>query len=208
MAIGLGDAPTWLAAVGTVGALWVALIQIRTERSRRIARDAADRQERHRSQACLVAAWVGPPEPDPSGRGSGDGPSGRTPIYLLNGSLEPVYTLVASVVFTQGAAPRTTEETLEFFHSREPGTTWSQAPVTTVSILPPGKWMIWIPGTHWAGVMAGRSGAEVAFSDRAGAHWIRRALGKLEELPQPPIEYFQQWQLHGPYALEVPEPAA
>ncbi len=208
MASGLGNVPTWLAAIGTVGALWVALLQIRTERSRRIARDATDLEEHHRSQARLVAAWVGPPEPHLGGPGSVYGPSGRTPIYLFNGSGEPVYTLVASIVFIQGAAPHTTEKTLEFFHSREPGTTWSQAPVTTVSILPPGKWRIWIPGTHWAGVMAGRSGAEVAFSDRAGAHWIRRALGTLEELPQPPFEYFQQWQLHGPYALEVPEPAA
>lgn len=201
MAFGLGDVPTWLAATGTVGALWVALLQIKTERSHRLARDASDREERHRSRARLVAAWVGPPEP-------ASGPSGRTPIYLLNGSLEPVYTLVASIVFIQGAAPHTTEETLEAHHPREQGTTWSQAPVTTESILPPGKWRIWIPGTGWAGVMAGRSGAEVAFTDRAGAHWIRRALGELEELPQPPFEYFQQWQLHGPYALEVPEPVA
>ncbi len=154
-----------------------------------------------------MSAWVGPPDPDLTAQVSNDGPHGQTPIYLLNGSLEPVYTLVVSIVFIQGAAPHTTEEMLEAAHPRDSTNAWAEAPATTVSILPPGKWRIWIPGTHGAGVLAGRSGAEAKFSDRAGAHWIRRALGKLEELPQPPFEYFRQWQLHGPYALEVPEPA-
>ncbi len=206
MALSFGDAPAWLAAIGTVGTLSLALLQIRTERAHRIRRDAADREERHWSQARLVSAWAGPPEPDLSAHGANDGPRGRTPIYLLNGSLEPVYTLVVSIVFIQGAAPHTTEKMLEAARPRDSGNAWAQAPVTTLSILPPGNWRIWIPGTHWAGVLAGRSGAEVAFSDRAGAHWVRRALGKLEELPKPPFEYFQQWQLYGPYALEVPEP--
>lgn len=106
MAIGLGDAPTWLAAVGTTGTLSLALLQIRTERAHRIRRDAADREERHWSQARLVSAWAGPPEPDLSAHGSNDGPRGRTPIYLLNGSLEPVYTLVVSIVFIQADFPQ------------------------------------------------------------------------------------------------------
>jgi hypothetical protein len=45
--------------------------------------------------------------------------------------------------------------------------------------------------------MAGRLAAEVAFTDREGSHWIRRATGRLEELPQEPLEYFQQWDLYG-----------
>jgi hypothetical protein len=53
--------------------------------------------------------------------------------------------------------------------------------------------------------MGGRFGAEVAFTDRAGSHWIRRATGKLEELPKEPLEYFEPSGLYGPYALVTPE---
>ncbi|HUY08769.1 MAG TPA: hypothetical protein VMW80_04870 [Candidatus Dormibacteraeota bacterium] len=91
------------------------------------------------------------------------------------------------------------DEKLERF-SRTP-------PVTTVSILPPGKWRVWSPGTGWSAILAGRSGGELSFTDRAGTHWIRRALGSLEELPKPPFEYFKQWKLYGPYDLDVPESA-
>jgi hypothetical protein len=138
---------------------------------------------------------------------SSDRAQGRTPIYLFNGSSEPVYTLVAAIVFIQGAAPRSTEEVLKAAHPNGENDVYREAPITTLSILPPGKWRVWILGTHWSGVLAGRSGGELAFTDRAGAHWIRRALGALEELPQAPFDYFAKWQLYGPYALEVPEPA-
>jgi hypothetical protein len=207
MSIPLGNVPTWIAALGTVGALSAALWQINTERKRRIAQETADRAERHQAQARLVAAWVGRPvRPESQGEPS-DRPEGRTPIYLFNGSSEPVYTLVAAIVFIQGAAPRSTEEVLKAAHPEGGNALYSQAPITTLSILPPGKWRVWIPGTHWSGVLAGRSGGELAFTDRAGAHWIRRALGALEELPQAPFDYFAKWQLYGPYELEVPEPA-
>jgi len=62
MSIPLGNVPTWIAALGTVGALSAALWQINTERKRRIAQETADRAERHQAQARLVAAWVGQPE--------------------------------------------------------------------------------------------------------------------------------------------------
>jgi hypothetical protein len=51
--------------------------------------------------------------------------------------------------------------------------------------------------------MAGRAGAEVAFTDRGGAHWVRRGWGDLEELGRPPFETFG---LAGPYDLVTPEP--
>jgi hypothetical protein len=40
--------------------------------------------------------------------------------------------------------------------------------------------------------MSGKGEAEVAFTDRAGAHWIRRATGELEEIAEAPFEYFRQ----------------
>jgi hypothetical protein len=58
MSLPLGNVPTWIAAVGTVGALWVAALQIRTERNHRIAQEANDRLERHQAQARLIAAMM------------------------------------------------------------------------------------------------------------------------------------------------------
>jgi len=78
-------------------------------------------------------------------------------------------------------------------------------PVTTVSILPPGNYRVWISGVGWSSILSGRSGAEVAFTDREGSFWIRRADGRLEEIHQEPFEYFRRFGLFGPYELETPE---
>jgi hypothetical protein len=49
-----GDVPTWVGAVGTVGALFFAVITLRSEfRSRR-----ADEADKRRAQASLVTAWT------------------------------------------------------------------------------------------------------------------------------------------------------
>jgi hypothetical protein len=53
--------------------------------------------------------------------------------------------------------------------------------------------------------MSGRSGAEVAFTDRNNTHWIRRATGQLEELDEDPLRYFAQLGFYGPHDLQTPE---
>jgi len=79
------------------------------------------------------------------------------------------------------------------------------SPVTTVSILPGGTHRVWIRGTGWTAAMGGRPGAEVAFTDRAGTSWIRRATGELEELDGEPFTYFTRYGLYGPYDLQTPQ---
>jgi hypothetical protein len=54
--------------------------------------------------------------------------------------------------------------------------------------------------------MQGRCGAEVAFTDRAGRHWIRRATGALEELDVSPIEFLERGGLGGPWQWVFPTP--
>ena len=208
--IALGSLPTWvaagascIAAVGTVGTLIAALRQITYERNRRLAQDAQDRAARRREQARLVAAWVGTPERTADEQGVAG--AGRTPIELWNGSSEPVYSLVAVIVFIQGAAPRDAEGILDMWQQRPTDQGGFGPPVTTISILPPGRWRVWIHGSGWSGILAGRSGAELAFIDRAGVHWVRRSLGALEELGEPPFEHFAKHGLYGPYDLRVPE---
>jgi hypothetical protein len=65
---------------------------------------------------------------------------------------------------------------------------WQQ-PVTTMSLLPPGTWRTWISGRGWGGILSGRLGVDLAFTDRAGLHWVRRANGQLEELPADPLAH-------------------
>jgi hypothetical protein len=194
--LGLGDAPTWVAAIGTVGTLIAALLQIEADRRRRHKQAEADRLERHRAQARLIAAVMGPID-----HSSDAPPLGRTAIDLVNGSDEPVYRLVAGLVFIQGAAPQTMEQMLEV--SRRADSPPLPIPITTISMLPSGNYRVWVPST--GSVLGGRFGAEVAFTDRAGSNWIRRASGKLEEIPKEPLEYFHTFGLLGPYALVTPE---
>jgi hypothetical protein len=97
-----GDVPTWVAAIGTVGAFVAAFIQIGTERRRRLAREQQDRLDARRAQARLVSAVLGPierPVPEPAlsqvGGSAFDRLAyGRTGVDLLNSSQEPVYRLV------------------------------------------------------------------------------------------------------------------
>ena len=203
----LGDVPTWVAAIGTVGALFTALFQISTDRNRR-------RAERRIEQARLVSAFLGSEETRGRPRLENVGqtspkPSegGRTPIYLVNGSGEPVYQPVVGIVSLQGAAPKTMEALLDNrTQSMQQTPGYQPIPVTTVSILPPGKYVVWIKGIGWSGYMSGRSSAEIAFTDRAGVHWIRRSNGEIAELPVNPLEYFQSHGLIAPFELQTPEP--
>lgn len=201
--ISLGDVPTWVASVGTVGALIAALVQINTERNRRHANEERERYERHRSQAQLISAIMGPEEKPPSQEELPFTPlkytHGRTGVDIINNSAEPVYSVVVGIVFLRDttAGPRTTEEALRLRREmRLPG-----MPVTTTSILPPGTYRVWVREVGWAR----RPGAEIAFTDRAGNHWIRRTDGQLEELAKPPFEYFSEHGMYGPYELQLPE---
>jgi hypothetical protein len=76
-------------------------------------------------------------------------------------------------------------------------------PVITVSILPPGKSVVWIQGTGWSGHLSGRSAAEITFTDRAGVHWVRRGGGQLIELSENPYKYFGRHGLTAPYELQL-----
>jgi hypothetical protein len=194
-----------LAAIGTVGALGAALFQIGAERRRRHRQEEKDREERHSAQARLIAAMVGPKERPKDSDTSGLG--GRSAIDLVNGSEEPVYQLVVGIVCIQGTCPESLEKFLEFQNQRnaQEAGSFATVPITTVSILPRGTFRVWIQGTGWSSVLSGRAGAEVAFTDRAGSHWIRRASGSLEELPKPPFDYFHDLGLYGPYELLTPE---
>src|ERR1700676_1594520 len=99
MHLELGDLPTWVASIGTVATLMVALWQIGIERNRRIAQEKEDREEARLAQARLVSIILGP---EIRGEG-GNRTDGKTAADLINSSLEPVYGLVIGIVWIQGA---------------------------------------------------------------------------------------------------------
>jgi hypothetical protein len=199
VAVHFGDVPTWIAAIGTVGALFAALIQINTERARRHHAEEREREERRRSQAQLVPAFPGPVEwpPDPNRE------VGRSAVDCINASPEPVYNVVVGIVFIQGAGPRTTEDVMKVMlgQNTSPG-----VPTTTLNVLPPGRSRAWIGRSDWTSFIGARAGAEIAFTDRSGVHWIRRANGELIELPVDPLTYFAEFGFSGPHEFQTPEP--
>jgi len=186
---------TITAAVGTAGALFTALFQIKRERDYRRNLEKGEQTERYRAQARLISAIPGPVK-----RPSTTYRHGRTGVDLLNVAEEPVFRVVVGVVLIQGTGPQTLEEMLEFAAHRQDGL----RPATTLSLLPSGRYRVWILGGGWSGVLSGRSGAEIAFTDRGGAHWIRRASGQLQELPEDAITYFEKHGLHGPHDFQRP----
>lgn len=164
MSVAVGNLPSWLAAVGTVGTLIAALLQIRSERARFVAQQAADRQERRYAQARLISAWMKALGSDPPTDGT---PHSYMKIALANGSAEPVYNVLVTVVDVQGTIP----------HQRENFGTNNRQYIqdATLSILPPGRWSVRVDGAF--GAMGSRPGAEVAFTDRSRVHWVRRTWG-------------------------------
>lgn len=163
-----------LALIATAGWVTSLFIAVRHARSERRKPAPIDR----RAQAERVAVWPGR-NADPQ------------PVALLNGSDEPVYEAVATFVFIDGSGPMRGEDASPELAARR----------IRVGVIPPGRWQVCING-GWNG-MYSRLGVEVAFTDGAGAHWVRRADGRLEQLPRRAFDYFEQSH---PLDLTPPEP--
>ena len=102
-----GNVPQWFSAIGTEGALILALYGISRGREYRQKRELAESDEARQAQARRIAAVVDERRMQELGPGTGS-----TAVQLINGSDEPVYRLVVGIVYIQGAAPRTLEDWL------------------------------------------------------------------------------------------------
>lgn len=156
--------------------------RIGSERARFVAQQAADRQERRYAQARLISAWM---------KDSWSGPHMR--IALANGSTEPVYNVLVTVFDLEDAIPQQREN----FGTNNP----QYIQDATLSLLPPGRSSVRVNAAF--GAIGLRPGAEVAFTDRSGVHWVRRTWGALEELPANP---FQHYHLDAPIWFYSPDP--
>lgn len=161
---------TAAAAVGTVLTLVFLASQLAIEL-------AARRRRAKRGQAESISAWVGSDwlRPDPE----------RTTqrIELLNASREPVYRVVALLVML----PRGPEDTSQM--GRVAKNEYGGYFMSMLSVLPPGRHYTTVPPPPT--MMFRRYGVQLAFTDRAGVHWLRTADGALTEIKQPAPDYYE-----------------
>lgn len=176
-----------LSAIGTVGALiWAVLNGLRlrreaaTDRRKAEATEAAAVAQQRIDQARRVCGWI---------TRAGLNERQLTDLYaqrvlLSNSSAEPVYELVAYLVWVQGAAPHTGEELQihPYADMREIR--------AIVQVLPPGNFQLALVGPSNQ-PMQGQLGLEISFTDAAGHSWVRRVpSGDLQELNAHPVDHY------------------
>jgi hypothetical protein len=182
-----GSVATWVASVGTVTAVSLALWRTAWERKDRLRREL-------RQQAERISAWYVGMREDSDGEvlhreaGLPDELRGQAAdVELLNNSEEPVYDVVVFLAQVSYKIKRW----------------WNQEPYyrAMIGVLPPGQWTVSVPNS--GGVIAadirGESPPEsrvmviIGFTDRAHNYWARGARGELRRLDTDPIEY---WKVH------------
>lgn len=191
-AVQWGTVATWVAGVGTVVAVSLALWEARGERKERLRREL-------RQQAVRISAWfVGmhkePHDEDP--RHEDPRRDARLPpelrgraadVELLNNSEDPVTDVLVFLSRVSYKVQRW----------------WDQEPEyrVMIGVLPPGRWTISVPKSGGAIVNVKLGGSPamsrvmviISFTDSAGNHWARGARSELRQLPAAAIEY---WKVH------------
>ena len=170
---------TTLAALFAIPAFLIAYIQLQDEREQREELEREQLQQAIREQAEQVSAWLA------------DTGGGTLEVVLSNRSGTPVYEAIASPVLLAGAGPRTGEDLAELNLPPEMRGRYS--------VIPPGTHRTRLSGSE--GGMGAAPGIEVAFTDRAGVHWIRRASGALVQIGEPPAEHYG---IHEPVGWTLP----
>jgi hypothetical protein len=186
----LGDAgvvlrdPIW-GAVGSIATALAFILAFYAIIADRRKRDS----EMRSSQARRVSAWIA---------AYGDWvPTGDalTTAILMNASDEPVYRVIARMVehATGSESAQGEQEMTPRGPKRYPA---------ALLVLPPGRYRTtmppWDPGMR-------RPAAEIAFTDAAGRHWIRRQTGRLDEIKTEPVDHYG---LGDRVSWQVPEPVS
>lgn len=154
------DPPTWIASIGTVGALTLGLWQY-TRNSR------LSERRTHEEQARDITAWV------VSKNGQ------EAWLAISNQSKNPIYEVILTLVAFQDAASIDGTGKPDDFRA-------------FLSVVPPG---LYFASVHGHSGMGFHPSALVAFSDSNGSSWVRDGRGRLKEIHQTPVDYFD---LHQP----------
>lgn len=166
--MGSAELATW------VGSIAVALTLLVTAWA--VAAEAVSRRrERVRGQAESIAAWF-----------AGSGGEGTDELAIANSSMLPIYEVVTSLVFVQGAAPGTIEDwrTLAVQNDNIQPLSYGAA----FTAIGPGNWRVVIP-SDW-GTMMARPSCEIGFTDAAGRHWVRRGTGRLVRIRRSAVDHY------------------
>ncbi len=198
-----------VAAVGTVGTLTWAVVNGLELRGRADAdrREAAlirneTNIEKRLDQARRVSSWSNPFDEELRALFPEFGPNPWAQrVHFSNSSAEAVYEVVVYLVWVQGSATRT-GEAIEIHYrgelNQERGGIARMRAI--VQVLPPGDYWLNLAGPTNT-PPNGRLGVEVAFTDGAGRHWVRRVpTGNLQTLDTAPIDHYGVGRPYGTYA--------
>jgi hypothetical protein len=191
-AIQWGSVATWVAGVGTVSAVSLALWESRAERKERLRREL-------RYQAERISAWFVGMHKDPHG----EDPRSEDP--RREAWLPPELRGRAADVELLNNSEDQVTEVLVFLSrvSYKVQRWWDQEPEyrAMIGVLAPGRWTISVPKSGGAVVNVKLGGSPamsrvmviISFTDSAGNHWARGARSELRQLPTAAIEY---WKVH------------
>ncbi|MDA2893055.1 hypothetical protein PDG61_19190 [Mycolicibacterium sp. BiH015] len=185
---------TWLTGVVTAATLAFGVYQWFKLRSDSIAAKDAAAQEERRAQARRVSAWF-----------DGSDPSLVGFVRVSNTSDEPVSCVVVYEVYMDGGdrpgsgeeSERDIQDTLRSIKDME-GRGYLPPNTAENALTPPAKQSRAIlqtlpPGTYPLKLFIGRdnAGLEIAFTDSAGRHWVRRATGELIERDKNALNHYR-----------------
>lgn len=184
----VGVIGTWLGSIGTTGAMFAALRQLRLERAIRKEEEShrAKEQKRRdgeikREQANKINSWIHP--------------ENESKAVIVNDSNQPIYGVVIHLVISVGAGPQTSESVSamsgDFCPNDNRYLRW---------MVPPGTYLMSLEHT-WGG-MTRKPGVEISFTDARGEHWVRRNNGTVEPLPNRPFEYFKVENPWGDFLIQ------
>lgn len=92
-------------------------------------------------------------------------------VAVHNQSPQPVYQVIVNYVALQ-------DDGTEYPYRRPEG-------LAFLAVVPPGDGFVRV-----IEISVERKGVEIAFLDIKGRYWLRKPLGKLEEIKMPPLEYY------------------
>lgn len=184
----IGTVGTWLGSIGTTGAMFAALRQLRLERESRKEEESlrAKEQKRRdeevkREQANKINSWIDP--------------ENESNALIVNDSNQPIYWVVIHLVISIGSGPQTSEAV-----SAMSGAYCPNANRYLRWMVPPGTYSMSLKHT-WGG-MVRKPGVEISFTDARGEHWVRRKDGTVEPLPHRPFEYFKVENPWGDFPIQ------
>ena len=162
-----GDIATWVTGIATIALFIIGFLQIRNERMSRIKGEKELETRNRRDQAEYISCWLV--------KETFDNDNAWQWIAIMNQSTQPVYNVVVNAIPLAQSG-----EKLLGVKSHQ----------VCVNIVPPGQGYTSVDSISLGHPGHGRIGAEIAFQDRSGNNWIRKANGELLEIKQSPMAYF------------------